>query len=143
MADAMWQEHPSSQAGFALSPAEHERLEAYTLRWKDHHAKQAQKSDKDIFFEENAEGSSQKWGDQEDEEFPIAPLWNYGARNEGNASSSVATPAEESKNGSSSGKEEKDPNSAELPMQKEAERSDAIPKPSEKFKVFLTRAFST
>ncbi len=41
MADAMWQEHPSSQAGFALSSAEHERHETYTLLWKDHHAKQA------------------------------------------------------------------------------------------------------
>ena len=90
MTDLMWQEHPSSQAGFALSSAEHERLEAYTLRWKDHHAKQAQKSDKTVFFEENAKDSSPKWGDLDDEEdMQNAPLWNYNATTEENASSSA------------------------------------------------------
>jgi hypothetical protein len=50
---------------------------------------------------------------------------------------SVATPAEKSKNGTSSGKDEKDLNSAVSPMQKETERSDATPETSERFKTFL------
>ncbi len=138
MTDLMWQEHPSSQAGFALSSAEQQRLDAYTLLWKDHHAKQAQKCDKTVFFEENAKDSSPKWGDLDDEEdMQNAPLWNYNATTEENASSSAVASAEKSKKGTPSVKDGIDPNFSESLIQKEADPSDAIPKSSEKFKVFL------
>jgi hypothetical protein len=110
LTDLMWQEHPSSQAGFALSSAEQERLDAYTLLWKEHQFKQVQKSATTAFFQENAKGSSPKWGDLEDEETPSAPLWNYNATTEENASSSAAASAEKSKKGSPAGKDEIDSN---------------------------------
>jgi hypothetical protein len=141
MTDLMWEEHPSSQAGFALSSAEHERLEAYTLLWKDHHAKQAQKSDKTIFFEENAKGSTQKWGDIDDEETPSAPLWNYNATNEENASSSAATPAEKSKDGHPSQNWEQAIGPDESQPLSEIGRnllSKMEPDTAEKFKAFIT-----
>ncbi len=138
MTNLMWQKHASSQAGFALSSAEQERLDAYTLIWKDHHAKQGQKSATTVFFEENAKGSPPKWGDLDDEEdMQNAPLWNYNATTEENASSSAATPAEKSNNGTPSEKEEMDPKPDESPVQKEADHSDATSGTSEKFKVFL------
>ena len=137
MAEAMWKEHPSSQASFALSSAEQQRHDAYTLLWKDHHDKQRQKSATTAFFEENAKGSSPKWGDLEDEEIQSAPLWNYNATTEDNASSSAATPAEKSNNGTPSGKEEIEPNPAKSTTQNEADTPDATPKSSEKFKAFL------
>jgi hypothetical protein len=37
------------------------------LMWQEHPSMQAQKSAKTVLFEENAKGSSPKWGDQEDE----------------------------------------------------------------------------
>jgi hypothetical protein len=108
------------------------------LLWKDHHAKQRQKIATTVFFGENAKGSSPKWGDLEDEEeVQIAPLWNYNATSEENASSSAATPAEKSNNGTPSGKEEMEPNPAESTIQNEADPSNATPKSPEKFKVFL------
>ena len=73
----------------------------------------------------------------EDEEIQSAPLWNYNATNEENASSSAATPAEKSNNGTPSRKEETEPNPDESTIQNEADPSDATPKSSEKFKVFL------
>jgi hypothetical protein len=69
MTNLMWQDHPSSLA----------QLPTWSMP--------AQKSAKTVFFEENDKSSSPKWGDQDDEEIPIAPLWNYGAPNEENASS--------------------------------------------------------
>jgi hypothetical protein len=137
MTDLMWQEYPSVQADSASSSALQERLEAYKVQWKEHHANQAQKSARTVFFEENAKGSSPKWGDQDDEEIPSAQRWNYNATNEENASSSAATPAEKSKDGSPSGKDEIDPNAAESLMRKEADRSVVTPEAAEKFKVFL------
>ena len=119
MTNLMWQDHPSPLT----------QLPTWSMP--------AQKSAKTVFFEENDKSSSPKWGDQDDEEFPIAPLWNYGALNEENASSSAATPAEKSNNGTPSGKDEIDPNTAESPVQKEADRSGATPETSERFKVFL------
>jgi hypothetical protein len=90
-----------------------------------------------VFFEENAKGSSPKWGDLEDEETPSAPLWNYNATNEENASSSAVASSEKSKKGNPSVKDGIDPNFSESLIQKEADPSDATPKSSEKFKVFL------
>jgi hypothetical protein len=140
MTDLMWKEHPSSQAGFALSSAEQQRLDAYTLLWKEHHSKQTPKSAKTVFFEENAKGLSPKWGDQDDEEFPIAPLWNYGALNEENASSSAVVPAEKSKDGPLSGNEEKAPSADESQPLSDIGRhliSRMKPGTAEKFKAFL------
>jgi hypothetical protein len=136
----MWQEHPSIQVGGSFSYAEQERLEAYKLLWKEPHANQAQKSAKTVFFEENDKGSSPKWGDQDDEEIPSAQLWNYNATNEENASSSAATPAEKSKDGSLSGKEEKDSSAEESqPLSEAGQRLVSMMKPdtAEKFKAFL------
>jgi hypothetical protein len=100
--------------------------------------KSSTKECKNVFFEENAKDSSPKWGDQDDEEdMQNAPLWNYNATTEENASSSAAASAEKSKKGSPAGKDEIDPNFAESLMQIEADLSDATPKSAEKFKVFL------
>jgi hypothetical protein len=100
----------------------------------------AQKSAKTVFFEENNKGSSPKWGDQDDEEIQNAPLWNYGATNEENASSSATMSAEKRKNGSPSGKEEKDPSAEESqPLSEAGQRLVSMMKPdtAEKFKAFL------
>ncbi len=85
----------------------------------------------------NAKGSPKKWGDEDDEDMQSAPLWNYNATTEDNASSSAAMSAEKSNNASPSGKDEKDPNSAESKLQKGVNRSDATPEAVEKFKEFL------
>jgi hypothetical protein len=120
------------------------------LMWQEHPSMHAQKSVKTVFFEENVKGSSPKWGDQEDEDVQIAPLWNYNATAEENASSSPAMFAERSNNGSHSGKDGRDPSSAEALVPNEADRSDAslspnlqavtsklTPETAEKFKAFL------
>jgi hypothetical protein len=107
------------------------------LMWQEHPSMQAQKSAKTVFFEENTKGSSPKWGDQEDEDIRTAPLWNYNTTTEENASSSPAMSAERSNNGAHSGKDEKDPNSAESQLQKEVDRPEATPETAEKFQVFL------
>jgi predicted FMN-binding regulatory protein PaiB len=95
MTNLMWQDHPSSLA----------QLPTWSMP--------AQKSAKIVFFEENDKSSSPKWSDQDDKEVPIAPLWNYGAPNEENASSSAATSAEKSKDVPLSEKEEKAPSAEE------------------------------
>jgi hypothetical protein len=64
MTDLMWQDHPSALA----------QLPTWSMP--------APKSAKTVFFEENDKGSSPKWGDQDDEETPSAPLWNYNTTNE-------------------------------------------------------------
>ena len=120
------------------------------LMWQEHPSMQAQKSAKTVFFEENVKGSSPKWGDQEEEDIQSAPLWNYNASTEENASSSAPISAEKSKNGSISGTEEKVPSSAESQSPREVDRSDAsippglqaitskmAPETAEKFKAFL------
>jgi hypothetical protein len=59
-----------------------------------------------------------------------APLWNYNATTEENASSSAAMSAEKSKNGSPSGKDEKDPSSTESQLPEVVDRSDASLSPN-------------
>jgi hypothetical protein len=109
-------------------------------------------SAKTVFFEENDKGSSPKWGDQEDEDIQIAPLWNYNATTEENASSSPVISAAKSNNGSCVGKDEIDPtsSSAESQSPEVVDRSDVsltpnrqdiaskmTPEAGEKFKTFL------
>jgi hypothetical protein len=112
----------SQESSSSASIADKKAKAMTDLMWQEHPSMQAQKSAKTVFFEENAKGSLSKWGDQEEEDMQSAPLWNYNATTEENASSSAAMSAEKSKNGSLSGKDEKDPNSAESQMQKEADR---------------------
>jgi hypothetical protein len=58
MTNLMWQDHPS--------PLTQRQLPTWSMP--------AQKSAKTVFFEENDKISSPKWGDQDDEGIPIAPL---------------------------------------------------------------------
>jgi hypothetical protein len=97
----------------------------------------AQKSAKAVFFEENAKGSPPKWGNDDDEEMQNAHLWNYNAASKDNASPSAAMSAEKSNNGSPSGKDEKDPNSAESQLLKGVNSFDATPEAAGNFKAFL------
>jgi hypothetical protein len=108
--DLTWQEHPSMLAD--LRP------------W----SMPAQKSAKTVFFEENAKGSTQKWGDGDDEDMNDSPQKNdegcsdskdgdegnkgHNAITEESASSSSVV-TENSKNSSLSGKDEQDPTSAQ------------------------------
>jgi hypothetical protein len=114
-----------SQESSSTSIADKNAKEMTDLMWLEHPSMQAQKSAKTVFFEENVKGSSPKWGDQEDEDIQSAPLWNYNATTEENASSSASMSAEKSKNGSLSGKDAKDPSSAESQSPEAVDRSDA------------------
>jgi hypothetical protein len=110
MTDSMWQEHPSMLA----------QLPTWSMS--------AQKSAKTVFLEESAKGSSQKWGDADDEDMNDSPQKNDEGSSDskdgddgnkghnatiGESASCSVVVTEKSNNGSPSGKDEHDPTSAQ------------------------------
>jgi hypothetical protein len=116
---------PSTQESSSASIADKNAKAMTDLMWQEHPSVPAQKSAKTVFFEESAKGSSQKWGDAEDEDMNDSPQKNdegssdskdgddgnkgHDATSEESASSSVVVVTEKSNKGSPSGKDEQDP----------------------------------
>jgi hypothetical protein len=67
---------PSTQESNNASIADKNAKAMTDLMWQEHPSMSAQKSAKTVFFEENAKGSPQKWGDDDDEDMNGAPQKN-------------------------------------------------------------------